>query len=378
MRVYVEWPDLREDMLADIRAARQRIWLEAYIFYNDDGGTQVADALAAKAREGLDVRVMYDAFGSQTTPASFFQRMTDAGVKVHVFHSFWESLRRLAIFSMLNRRNHRKLMVIDEDIGYFGGMNVVDNTEETRTQQNDLPQSAGWRDVHMRMQGPQTRELAEEMDRMWRRAHHEKLPRRSLEARRRLRGVLKAREQQQESIRFFASDPRLPLSRAARAFTALLRRANDSIYMSMAYFVPLGRPMRALLRARRRGARVRVVVPGKSDMPVVQRCTEFLYTRLLRRGFRIYERKDRMLHSKVMVVDRQWSLVGSCNFDPRALYTNHEFLAVIRSRALADILIRVCRDEIKQSRRVTLAMCAGRTWMDRLKARMAWSLRWWL
>ena len=114
-----------------------------------------------------------------------------------------------------------------------------------------------------------------------------------------------------------------------------MRQARQEITLSMAYFLPMGRVLRAMVKARRRGARVRVVVPEVSDVRLVQWATRHFYEYLLRRGIHIYERRDRMLHSKAMVVDDRWSVIGSCNLDARSLRINLEFFAVIQSRALA-------------------------------------------
>src|SRR5262249_30349290 len=113
LTVFVESPPLFEAMLADIAAARTRVWCEVYIFFNDAGGTRIAEALMAKAREGVDVRLMYDAVGSISTPAKFFADIAAAGVKVHAFHTFWEGLKKFRPLTILNRRNHRKVVVVD-------------------------------------------------------------------------------------------------------------------------------------------------------------------------------------------------------------------------------------------------------------------------
>ena len=143
----------------------------------------------------------------------------------------------------------------------------------------------------------------------------------------------------------------------------------------MAYFLPVGGVLKALLRAPRRGVLVRVVVPGESDVPLVQHATRHLFSWLLRRRFRIYERQVSMLHSKVMVADDAWTVVGSCNLDARSLYINLEFVAVIHSRQLAQALNRVMRFEVAHSKRVTLQEYRERTWWRRLVNRLAWALR---
>jgi cardiolipin synthase A/B len=399
LTIFVESRPLIDALIADILAARRRVWIEVYIFFNDDSGKRVAETLKQKAREGLDVRVLYDALGCNTTPRAFFNDLASAGVKVHEYHSLLEGLRTFSLLTLANHRDHRKVFVIDDFAGYFGGMNIIDNVESVQQQKaQDRPKSSGWRDVHLRLAGPQQAQLADSFDRAWRSALGEKLPRRSRSYRRALlrdqvlgvpapRKLLFNRKSKIEnrkshsppdSIHFFDSGPGQKNSRAARIFTYLLRQARRNISISMAYFLPTGKALRALLRARRRGVRVRIIVPGKSDIPIVQRATSHLYDKLIRRGFRVYERRHRMLHSKVMIIDDAHTLVGSANFDPRSLYINLEFLAVIRSKEFAAHMTRICRFEISQSQRITLEHCRHVPWHRRLINRLAWSLRWWL
>lgn len=380
LTVFVESGSLVESMMQDILTARSRVWLEVYIFANDALGRQIANALKQKAAEGLDVRLLYDAVGCAATPRAFFNEMAAVGVKIHEFHSLLEGLRRFRLFSLANIRDHRKLLVVDDFAGYFGGMNLVAHG------------STGWRDVHLRLTGPQQSELADSFDYIWRKSHGEKVPRRSLKHRRETlraigpnakqtrnqRGTKLETRNSEESIHFFDSGPGVKYSRAARIFTRVLKRARRSIMISMAYFIPVGSTLRVLFRARRRRVRVRIVVPGQSDVPIVQRATSYLYDRLVHRGMRIYERRHRMLHSKVIVVDDTWTVVGSANFDPRSLYINLEFLAVIRSPSLAKIMMDICHFEISQSQRITATDCHRVPWYHRFVNSLAWSLRWWL
>jgi cardiolipin synthase len=373
LTIYVESGPCIAAMVADIRAATGRVWLEIYILVNDAAGRAVADALSDRARAGLDVRLIYDAIGSQTTPAAYFRDMEQAGVQVHCFHSLWEAFWRFSFFRKLNRRNHRKLLVIDERVAYFGGMNIVDDAQvATGEQLPSLSASSGWRDVHVRMTGPQQGEVAESFDRSWRRAHGQKVPRRARSYR---MGQLAAGE---ESIQFFDSGPGSKNTRAVRLFHRLFSMAKLRIALSMAYFLPVGRVLRALLKAHRRGVFIRVVVPGQSDVALVQRATTHLYAKLLRRRFHIYERLAQMLHSKVTVVDDEWSVLGSCNLDPRSLWINYEFLAVIHSRPLARALTEIIRYEIARSHRITLSECLARGRWQRFLDRVAWGLRSWL
>jgi cardiolipin synthase len=372
LKIYIESRPLIAALVEDIRTARQRVWVESYIFLDDAAGHAVAAALKERARAGLDVRVLYDAIGSQTTPAAFFRDLEQAGVVVHAFHSLWEALWRFEPLRVLNRRDHRKLVIIDDRVAYFGGMNLVDQESASAVEQAELPASAGWRDVHVRLAGPQQSEVAESFERSWQRAHGRRIRRRSRAYRRALLAGGK------ESIQFLDSGPGRKHSRAARLFVRLIRSAQRRITISMAYFLPVGPVLRELLRAHRRGVFIRVVVPADSDVPIVQRATRCLYGRLLRRRFHIYERQVHMLHSKVMVVDDEWSVLGSCNLDARSLYINLEFLAVLHSRGLARVLNDIVGEEIAHSHRITATECARRSCSQRLLDRMAWSLRWWL
>lgn len=373
LTLFVETRPLIEAMVQDIRAARTRVWLETYIFHDDAAGRAVAAALEDRAKAGLDVRVLYDAIGSQATPRHFFRALERGGAHVHEFHSIGEAFYKFSFLRILNRRDHRKLLVIDDTVAYFGGMNVVDATSaRTVAAAEKLPTSAGWRDVHVRLTGPQQGEVAESFDRSWRRAHGEKITPRPPSYR---KGSLVGGE---ESIQFFDSGPGRKHTRAARLFCRLIQGARRSITLSMAYFLPVGNVLRALLRAPRRGVRVRVVVPGQSDVPLVQCATRHLYTRLLRRRFRIFERQVNMLHSKVMVVDDAWVIVGSCNLDARSLWINFEFLAVIHSHNLARVVNDIVAFEIGHSQRVTLREYLKRPWWRVLLDRLAWVLRWWL
>jgi cardiolipin synthase len=252
-------------------------------------------------------------------------------------------------------------------------MNIVDTASAADVRKAEhLPTSAGWRDVHVRLNGPDQRGVADSFDRSWRRAHGEQVSWRPAAYR---RGTL---ARGQESIQFFDSGPGLKYSRAYRLFGRLIRGARRRITLSMAYFLPVGGVLKALLRAPRRGVVVRVVVPGESDVPLVQHATRHLYTTLLRRRFRIFERQGSMLHSKVMVVDNAWSVVGSCNLDARSLWINLEFMAIVHSRPFARAVGEIVAYEIAHSQRITLQAIHERSWWRRLVNRLAWALRWWL
>ena len=297
---------------------------------------------------------------------------------MHTFHSLGEAFWRFAPLKILNRRNHRKLTVIDDRVAYFGGMNIVDprnGGDDRRRLGSGLgsEEKDSWRDLHVRLTGPQQAEVAESFERSWRRAHRRKVASApdSAIARACWR---RARKRCNSSIAAQAGVTRTSVGSTASSF----RQARRRIDIAMAYFLPVLGVMRSLLAARRRGVRVRVIVPGVSDVPVVQHATRYLYYRLLRRRFRIYERQFNMLHSKLVVVDDEWSVIGSANLDPRSLLINYEFMAVVHSRPLALALREIIEYEIARSRRITFRQYRRLSCEQRLLDRLAWMVRWWL
>ena len=371
--LFMSAPPMIRAMVRDICSARSRVWMETYIFANDRAGSAIADALSEQARAGLDVRLMYDAVGSFSTPAALFDRMREAGVKIHAYHTLAYALRKFRLFSIFNRRDHRKLLVVDDRVAYFGGMNIVDQSDVQTVEEakrRNLPTSAGWRDVHTRMTGPKQSEVAGAFEWLWKRVHHQhpghppRWP---------IRALVQTRV---DSVWLFAARPTLRDRRAVRVFAPLIRNARRSIVVSMAYFVPDGLVLRELVRARRRGVKIRVIVPGQSDVPIVQAATRHLYRFLLSHGVRIYERNDQMLHSKTMVIDGTWTLIGSCNLDPRSLRLNLEYIGVVRARSMAAAVLRICLFDLRNSRRVTSEDPRNR-WR-RMLDRAAWSVRRWL
>jgi cardiolipin synthase len=371
LKIYTDAPALIAALIEDIRQAKQRVWIEVYTILDDAGGRMVAEALKERARAGVEVRLLYDAIGSLTTPNAFFSDLQHAGVHVHAFHSFWEAFWNFALLRILNRRNHRKLAIIDTRVAYFGGMNIGFQGSDGGSL--GLASSSGWRDVHVRLTGPQQGEVVESMERAWRRAHGERIARRPPAYRTAMLDATDA-----EGIQFFDTGPGARYSRCARIFTHLFQAAQHRLTFSMAYFVPVGIPLHELLRAHRRGVFVQVVIPGESDVPLVARATRYLYRTLLRRRFHLYERQLHMLHSKVLVVDERWTVLGSANLDARSFWINLEFVAVIRSKNVARVMRETVKREIQHSHRVTPQEYLRLGWWDRFYDMLAWSLRWWL
>jgi len=287
-----------------IQVARVSLRLEVYIVSDDAVGARIRDALVAAAQRGVRVRVLLDALGSHETANGFWDGFERAGGELRWFNP----LR----ISGLPIRNHRKLFVVDDRVGGVGGFNIADEYSGDGVHR-------GWADLGLSLTGPAVAGLAEEFDRMWEAvAHPERL--RSLFR----RGPRQAGRILMEDVQLLATGP----GRSPGAFQTALRRdvavASDVLF-AVAYFVPTWSMRRMLRDAAARGARVRVIVPAKSDVEISHRAARHLYAGLLRRGVEIYEYQPQVLHAKLYVTETA-AYVGSSNLDTRSLYINHELM----------------------------------------------------
>ncbi len=291
-------------LLAVIGRARRSVRMEFYIFAPDHAGHAVCEALIDAARRGVEVRVLVDALGSDALPPGFWTPLVTAGGQVREFNPL--KLRRLPI------RDHRKLVVIDEEHAGVGGFNVAEEYAGDGV-------THGWADAGLAITGPVARVLAKEFDRMWR--------------------IAKAPQQWFARIRRGQRPPSISVSpelelllsgpgRFASAFQLRLREdlaTAARIQIASAYFLPTLRQRQLFRMAARRGVPVQIVVPGKSDVALSRRAARHLYARLLRAGVEIYEYEPQVMHTKLVVTERA-VYVGSANLDTRSLHINYELM----------------------------------------------------
>ncbi len=328
-RLLVDGPATFSAMFPEIEAARSRVLLESYIFEASPLGERVADLLLKKRAEGLEVRVIYDSLGAFDTPAAFFDRLRAGGVDVCEFNPIGALRPRDAPLD-INHRDHRKVLVVDDRIGFTGGINIsnvyASGSVRRRYTRAD---AAGWRDTHVRLEGPVVKELARGFQEIWERQSCAGSPFPKP-------GTTTPPPQQQQN------DDRLVVpihsygdgdsSRFYRALLAAIREARLSIRITMAYFVPDPGLVAALQDAARRKVAVELVLPGKSDSRLVRRAGQARYDELLTAGVRIYERHDTFVHAKTAVIDGVWSTIGSSNLDWRSFLHNDEVNVVILGR----------------------------------------------
>lgn len=344
-------------LLADLAAARREIFLESYIFANDRTGHAVAEALCAAARRGVQVNLTVDGFGSRNFRADFAAQMQAAGVRAMAYRPELGAfhLRRHRL-----RRLHRKLAVIDGEIAYVGGINVIDDD-------NAPPDMRPRYDYAVRIQGPLLRPIHHAARRMW-----EIVAWANFKRRFRLHGPAATCCPPSGSQRaaFLIRDNIRHRHDILNAYIAAIQQAREEILIANAYFLPGLRFGHALQAAARRGVRITVLLQGKTDHPLLRYATQALYAEALASGIRIFEYERSMMHAKVAVIDGEWATVGSSNIDPFSLLLAKEANVVVHDRTFASAL--------RESLQAALATGAREMTLDTLQ-RLPWHsrlLRW--
>ena len=335
-------------MLDAIAAASRHIDLSTYLIADDGTGRIFASALMEKARAGVEVNLLYDAFGCRDTPAAFFDQLAAAGINVVEYHPFkpWR-----ARWGWL-RRDHRKILVVDGTIGFAGGLNLADLYAPPEKG------GGGWRDTHLKLEGPIVSDLQRFFIGVWRRAGGRKLDKKAYMPPLAEVGGTPAR----------VVGNTLFWNRWAIRKAALhaFRAARKSIWIANAYFIPDGTILGEILRARARGVDVRIMVPGRSDVPLTAAATRANYRLLLDEGIRIFEWKGSMLHAKTMVVDGLWSAVGSFNLDRMSLVNNLEVSVSLFDPVAAAELQKMFEDDQKLCDEILADRWSRRSFGDRV------------
>lgn len=339
-------------LLAAIDAAQSSVCLEMYIFAPGPLGERFREALVRAQQRGVRVRVLVDAFGSMGLPDHFWAPLRAAGGEAR-----WFNPAALMRFSF---RNHRKLLVCDGRVAFVGGFNL------THAYEGDGVRT-GWRDLGLRLEGPLAAPLAASFEEMFARAEfrHKRF------ARLRRFPVDKSTVWPPEQI--FFSEPGRGRNPIKLALYGDLARARE-VRILVAYFLPTRRMRRDLRRIARRGGRVQLILPGKSDVPLAQLAAQSLYRRLLKAGVEIYEYQPQILHAKLIVVD-DIVYAGSSNLDPRSLRINYEMMIRFQNPALAEQARGLFAEDLKHCRRIDPeGWRKSRTLWQRLKQRVAYWL----
>ena len=349
-------------MLESIRRARHYVHLETYIFEADGIGETFGDVLRERAEAGITVRLLIDGFGSLFLSGMLSVRMQRAGVQI-VRYRGAKSKRG---WPGLLRRDHRKILVIDGERAFVGGINIG---------RQYVPASLGgegWRDTHLQIEGPAVADLEAMFRDTWHIAGGNVYAPYAREADESVAGP------GSEYACAVASDDRGRRSTIRRHLTHAIRSARDSIYIANAYFIPDRGLRRALTKAARRGVDVQLIVPAESDIKLVQWAGEHTYAQLLRSGISIHQWQHVHMHAKSVVVDGVWFSIGSYNLDYVSLFRNLEVVVEGVGRDTGMALVKMFEKDKTFCHTVDRRSWKERRWWLRALQWLAYRFRRWL
>ena len=340
-------------LMNDIRKAKSYINIQYYIFEDDELGTRFAELLVEKAREGVQVRLLYDHVGSFKVSNGFFKRLRAEGVDAHPF--FKVSFPQFG--TRINWRNHRKVCVIDGIVGYVGGMNVA----ERYITGGSFPL---WRDTHVRVIGPVVAALSYSFAVDWNFTSGELLEENPDADARRVhepgKGAIGG-----VGAQFLTSGPTSQWSNIAMTFHRAIASARRRVYLQTPYFLPTEGLLRALQSAALAHVDVRIMVPAKSDSKMLTHATSSYFDECLRAGVRIYRYTAGMLHAKTIIIDDELCSIGSTNFDFRSFDYNFESNLFLYSRALNSRLADIFAADLRACERITASAWRKRPVIDK-------------
>jgi len=344
-------------MLQAIASAKKTVTFETYIYWKGEIGKKFADALSERARAGVDVNVTIDWAGSISMDDALLDQMKDAGVAVQRYRPLhWYNLSRM------NNRTHRKLLVIDGRIGFTGGVGIGDEW------QGHAQDPDHWRDLHFRIEGPVVAQIQSAFNDNWIKTSGEVLngadyfpplaPAGSMDA------------------HMFVSSPAGGSESMHLMYLMVIAASEHSIDLDAAYFIPDELIIKALVAARHRGVRIRVLMPGKNtDSDAARVASKASWGPLLLAGVEMYEYEPTMFHNKMMIVDHEMVSVGSTNFDLRSFQLNDEASMNIYNRDFAERMSAVFEQDLKPTRRYTYDLWKKRPWKEKFKEKFLIPIR---
>jgi len=379
LSVLVDGAEAYPAMLAAILGARSEVLLETYIFESDATGKRFHHALCERAMSGVSVRLVVDGAGSWNLSGSDRDALLEAGVHLATFHPVRPWRRRWG----WSVRDHRKLLVVDEEVAFTGGINIGDEYAPRNWG------GKGWHDVHVRVHGPVVADLRRYFFDSWRYSSPDGFPQRLTHLR-----PTRAHEpepsgsaQRADLVQGQAEGGRVQALaigrfRDRRSIEKHLQRAvslsQTRVFIHSAYFIPNRRWRKTLRRAAMRGVDVRVMVPHHSDVPGIVHASRHTYASLLRGRVRIFEYLPTMLHAKSIVVDGAWCSIGSYNLDQRSLQYNWELvLSIVDDEAAFALEERFARD-LPLCREIDPAEWRRRPWWQRVQEQIFYYFRLWL
>lgn len=351
---YTDGKEKFEALFEDIRQAEDNVHVEYYAFFNDKIGNAFLDVLIEKAKEGVEVRVVFDPWGGRTNK-NFFQPLVAVGGKVVPFITSRNLIRK----TRLNYHLHRKIVVIDGKIGWTGGFNVGDQYLEV------TKKFGYWRDTHARIVGTASFTLQEIFIRDWNASVMDLSD--ALEYEDRYFVVPEKEEAGNVSLQVVADGPETEEQILKGGFTKMLLAAEKRVWLQSPYLIPDDSMMNALLVAVRSGVDVRIMIPCMPDHPFIYRATQYYANYLQRRGVKIYIYEGGFIHAKMIIMDDTISSFGTTNQDIRSYALNFEVSAFAYNREITEELAQIFEKDMKQSRLLTKEMIDNQGYWLRFK-----------
>jgi len=369
----IDGPATYAAMFKAIRNATDHINLETFIMEdiieNDETGLRLSDLLLQKQAEGVQVNLLYDSVGSNSTPASFFQRLRDGGISVTEFNPI-NPLKARGKWR-LAKSDHRKILIVDGKVVFTGGVNIalVYSSGLSGRREHDKTQIP-WRDTDVQIEGPAVAEFQKLFLDTWQRQKGATLSDRNYfpdfkEEGNTLVGVVGSSPGETNRITFIL-------------YVSAITFSEHSLHMTNAYFVPDHQTVDALTDAAKRGVDVKIILPGISDSSLSQYAGEYFYSELLESGVKLYRRQNVLLHAKTLVIDGIWSTVGSTNMDFWSFSTNDEVNAVILSRELAIEMEEMFARDLAESDQIRREDWGKRPLLSRIREQLAHLFSHWL
>ncbi len=331
-------------LLQDLREAKDHIHLQYYIIETEGIAARIADILKRKAGEGVEVRFLYDAFGSKFIPREYLQGLRDAGVQV----AGYLRLDPMRPWRTLNNRNHRKIVVIDGSISYLGGLNLADRYINTDTTQ--ATNRYFWRDTHMRLEGGATQSLQYVFLGDWNFATNEEIPYDDTY----FPSQVLDTDYGHAMVQTLSSGPETEDSDLLEALLQIIRSSKQRLLLATPYFIPNRALVRELKDARRRGVDVQLMIPGLTDALLVNSVARSYYRTLIKSGVELLEYQKGFIHSKTLVSDEDLAVISSANLDRRSFFINFEVSAFVYNPKFATSVADVFMEDKKHCRKLVL------------------------
>ncbi len=400
----IDGPVTYKAMMLAIESAKDHINMETYIIEDDEIGQKFAEAFIKKQQSGVQVNLIYDSVGSSSTPKEFFIKLADAGVNVLEYNPInpldtrkgWD----------VNQRDHRKLLIVDGEIAFVGGINIssvyssgsfgggyssksktkpkkISSEDENSIHSNTGNPNLGpalannpphtpaaseidgtpWRDTHMQITGPVVAEFQKLFFDTWAAQKGHALAQKNYYPALTNKG--------NEIVRAIGSTPDEPYSQIYSTLISAINSAETQIFLTNAYFVPDAQLLAALKEAVARGVDVRLLLPEKTDSNLVFYASRSFYDELLSAGVKIYERQGALLHAKTALIDGVWSTIGSTNLDWRSFVNNQEINAVMLGQDFGVKMQQMFEKDLTESKQITLKAWRDRSVTTRLKEQAA-------